>query len=136
MNKQGPRKTRIAIFCEDESTLRLLAKVASKKGYDVVAQPWSKDCVVVASPGGACTRKERCADIFICGRHFGPYKGFDFLQAQVKAGCRLTMENKLVLCSIFDAADARRAEELGVKMMHLSFAVKELSAWLAERENG
>lgn len=114
--------------------MNLIAKVGRKRGYDVIVQEFPEDCVVASQPGCLCAREARCADIVILGRHFGAYRALEFLEEQIKAGCRLEIKNKLVICSTYDEKEEAKAKELGVKIFYLPFSLKDLDDWLAECE--
>lgn len=128
------KKCRLAIFFDDEATKNLLAKAGHRRGYDVIVQDFPKECIVASQPGCPCTKEAQCADIVILGRHFGIYRALEFLDEQIKAGCRLSVKNKLVICSSYDEKEEEKAKALGVKVFYLPFSLKDLDAWLSECE--
>lgn len=132
MTKRTPpdKKYRLAIFFDDPATMNLIAKVGRRRGYEVIAREFPQQCVVATHPGCACTKEARCADIVILGRHFGAYRALEFLEAQKRAGCRLSTRNKLIVCSTYDEQEEARAKQLSVEIFYLPFALKDLEAWL------
>ncbi len=131
---QAP-KYRIAIFIDDEATKKFLVKLSQKRGYEVSSYAYPEECPALDDPKSCiCTKTKSCADILILGRHFSTFKALDFLEAQIKAGCKLTIKNKLVLVSSFEPDDNKRARDIGVKMLHMPVSFNELNAWLDECE--
>jgi hypothetical protein len=127
-------KYKLSIFFEDDSTKNLLLKVAKKRGYEALAFKYPDTCVVTTDPGCMCIKDRRCADMMILGRHFSSLKALDFVECQSKSGCRVPIENKLIISSSYDATEEQRGEALGVKMLQMPFVFKELDDWFDECE--
>jgi len=123
------KKYKVLIFFNDDATKNLLVKMAQKRGYEVSAFPYPNECNAIGSPDCKCTRDKRCADMMVLGRHFLTLRALDLLECQSKAGCHLPVKNKLLIFSTYDEKEEQRGKALGVKMLHMPFAINELNDW-------
>lgn len=128
------QKYRVFIFVDDEASKNLLLKFARNRGYEVSVFSYPEACDAVSGPDCKCAKVNRCADIMVLGRHFSSLKALDLLENQSRAGCRLSIKNKLLIFSTYDEEEAERGKALGVKMLHMPFAFKELNDWFDECE--
>ena len=91
------------IFCDNEAARKLLAKVLAAHDYNVYFCDYPKDCLVLLGKKDCiCTRESRCADIVILWSCMHGLRATDVLKSQLEGGCKLTIKNKIILCSTSD----------------------------------
>lgn len=123
---------RAIIFCDDAAVSKMLKKTLGQRKFEAIIYDHIDVCPVASGTVCVCEKSERCADVVIMGRHVGSASGLVAIQKQTLGRCKLVQENKLLISSIFDEKLDYDAKELGVKVMYLPFAMKDLILWLDE----
>ncbi|MBE0596453.1 MAG: hypothetical protein IH614_04205 [Desulfuromonadales bacterium] len=134
--KPTPIKT--AIICSDPNLRNHLAELARHRGHQVIALPSADLCPIHRRLQDCCSQSAPCCDILIVDFDRLWDQGFDFLQAQMSAGCRASIANKgcITIKPPGRAAEliTARARELGCAVFSKPDSLAELPAWLEECE--
>ena len=79
---------RVLVFDDDESTRKLLWEYFDSRKYEVFTFPHPKSCALSDLQSCACPIHQACADIIISDLNMPFMKGLDFLEQQIRKGCK------------------------------------------------
>lgn len=122
------RSYRVLIF-DDEATIRkLLWEYFDRRKYEVFTFPHPKSCTLCDIQSCSCPTQEACSDIIISDLNMPFMKGLDFLEQQIKKGCKC--EHLALLSGDLTAADSDRAKPFGIKLFKKPVKLSELDDWV------
>jgi len=127
------RKTRVILF-DDDYNIRLSLELALKrKGYEVFIYHDPSLCSLQHSHDCQCKENERCADIVITDIDMPNVSGLDFIEGQVKKGCKI--QNIAIMSGAWSESNIKRAENLGCAVFQKPFTLSDLTEWLYRCED-
>ncbi len=125
------RKKRAVIFDDDIIILNVLKEFFLFKGYEVLTFLEPVDCPIVEDKA-ECPSLKTCADIIMTDYMMPKMNGIELLKTQAGRGCKLSIENKALMSGY--EIEPRTIRELGCAFFKKPLSLRELSAWLTERE--
>ena len=126
------RKTRIILFDDDQNIREFLEIVLKHKGYEVFIYQDPSLCSLQHSHDCQCKENERCADIVITDIDMPNVSGLDFIDAQVRKGCKI--QNIAIMSGAWSELDIKRAKDLGCAVLKKPFTLSDLEEWLYKCE--
>ncbi|MEW6673871.1 MAG: response regulator [Thermodesulfobacteriota bacterium] len=130
MNDKRPY--RVLIFDDDDSIRKLLWGYFDGRKYEVFTFPDPKSCNLCDIQSCDCPTQEACADIIISDLNMPFMKGLDFLELQIKKGCKC--RHLALMSGDLTVADADRAKPLGIKLFKKPFRIREIDEWVKKVE--
>lgn len=127
-------RIRSLLLEDDEGILDALVGILEDRGYEVIAFREPKTCPVYREDGCSCPRDHACADILITDNRMPRMTGLEFIEHQLRNGCKLSVENKAVLSASLTDDERIRAEGLGCRVFVKPALYEDLEAWLENVE--
>jgi len=126
------RSYRVLIF-EDSNVIRkILWEYFDSLNYEVFTFPHPKSCALCDFRSCNCSTHEACADVIIADLNMPFVKGLDFIEQQIKKGCKV---NAYALMSgDLTGVNPERAKKLGIELFQKPFDISELSEWVKKAE--
>lgn len=137
LNRRGEqmkkdRFYRVLIFEDDNRIRKILWEYFDSLNYEVFTFPHPKSCPLCDIHFCNCPTQKACADIIISDFNMPFVKGLDFLEQQIKKGCKV---NAYALMSgDLTGVDLERTKKLGVKLFEKPFKLSKLSDWIKNVE--
>ena len=123
---------RVLIFDDDDQIRTFLWKYFDRKGYEVFTFPHPALCPLYKKEICLCPINQTCSDLILSDLNMPITKGLDFLEKQIKKGCRC---NHLALMSgDLTDEDIERAKSQGIALFKKPFQLSEIEEWLEEVE--
>jgi CheY-like chemotaxis protein len=128
--EDGIMKIRAVVFEDDEFARSMVRRLLDKRGYEVFTFPHPGLCPLSRSDACFCA----CADILISDVEMPVTNGLEFVEQQVKRGCRV--RNIALMSGAWSNANLQYAWRLGCRTFEKPLDVAQLNAWLDECERG
>jgi len=122
------RPYRVLIFDDDDAIRKLLWKYFDSRKYEVFTFPHPKSCALCDLHSCDCPVQEACADVIISDLNMPFMKGLDFLEQQVKKGCKC--KHLALISGDLTVADSDRAKPLGIELFKKPFRISEINEWV------
>ncbi len=126
------RKTRIILFDDDPNIREPLEIGLKHKGYEVFIYQDPSLCSLQHSHDCQCKENERCADIVITDIDMPNVSGLDFIDDQVRKGCKI--ENIAIMSGAWSELDLQRTKDLGCSVFEKPFTLSILIEWIYKCE--
>ncbi len=125
-------KYRVLIF-DDEKTIRqMLWSLFDNRGYEVFTFPNPSSCPISEEKVCPCRDKQTCSDIILSDVNMPIKNGLDFLEEQIKKGCRC--KHIALMSGAFTDESVSKAKSLGIKIFKKPFKITEIINWLDQVE--
>jgi DNA-binding NtrC family response regulator len=121
------RTFRVLIFDDEDNIRKLLWEYFDSRKYEVFTFPHPKSCALCDLQSCNCPTLEACADIIISDLNMPFMKGLDFLELQIKKGCKC--KHLALMSGDLTLADSDRAKPLGIKLFKKPFKIREIDEW-------
>ena len=125
-------KYRALIFDDMKEIRKILWKLFDKRGYEVFTFPHPALCPLSEIEVCPCSSEETCADVILSDLNMPIKKGTNFLEEQIKKGCRC--KHFGLMSGEFSSEDVSKAKSLGIKLFKKPFKLKEVINWLDQIE--
>ena len=125
-------RLRAFVFEDDDQIRSLLWKLLDRRGYEVFTFPDPGVCPLYISHECQCTLGNACADIILSDVNMPDVRGLDFVEAQLKKGCKC--RHIALMSGDWSKADLLRAEGIGCRVFSKPFLIEPISRWLDEVE--
>lgn len=89
-------------------------------------------CPLQHSHDCQCEGKERCADIVITDIDMPNISGLDFIESQVRKGCKI--QHIAIMSGAWSQLSMKRAKDLGCSVFEKPFRLSVLTEWLDKCE--
>ena len=119
---------RAFIFDDQKEVRQILWSFFDSRGYEVFTFPHPASCPLSEEEICPCSHKETCADVILSDLNMPVKKGLDFLEEQIKKGCRC--EHFALISGYFSKEDVTKAKSLGIEIFHKPFTLKQIIDWL------
>ena len=124
---------RVLIFDDDDQIRKFLWKYFDRKGYEVFTFPYPASCPLYEREICQCPTNQFCSDLILSDLNMPMTKGLDFLEEQIKKGCRC---NHLALMSgDLRDEDIKRAKSQGIVLFKKPFQLNKIEEWVKEVES-
>ena len=121
------RRLRALIFDDDASIRQLVEGVLKRRGYEVFSYGNPGLCPLEHAHECRCGRQQLCADIVITDIDMPSVSGLDFLEEQIRKGCKI--RSFAVMSGGWSEKDKKRAQRLGCAVFEKPVALSTLEAW-------
>jgi DNA-binding response OmpR family regulator len=121
------RPYRVLVFEDDDALRKLLWEYFDSRKYEVFTFPNPKSCALCDIHSCNCPVQHACADIIISDLNMPFVKGLDFLEQQIKKGCKVRY--LALMSGYLTEDDSDRAKALGIKLFEKPFRLTELYDW-------
>lgn len=127
-------KFRAIVIDDDASCRSLLETLLKHKGYEVISLEEPMACPLYADPFCTCPHEHACGDFLLTDNRMPRMTGLEFVERQSRGGCKGVVVNKAVLSANWSEEDLATARRLGCRVFAKPYNLREISAWLDERE--
>jgi CheY-like chemotaxis protein len=125
-------RLRVFVF-EDNDTLRsVISSILDTRGYEVFS--YSEPLLCPAYLDRECPHEHPCEDVLITDLNMPHMTGLDFIENQIRHGCKAIAKNRAVLSGDWTQEQRERAERLGCQVFEKPFDFNTLMRWLDECE--
>ena len=125
-------RIRVFVFEDDDIIRSLLWEILDRRGYEVFTFPDPGSCPLHLASGCLCPVEEACGDIIISDLRMPNMSGLEFVQNQMKKGCKL--KNVALISGAWSDTDLQSARRLGCQPFQKPFKIDEINTWLDECE--
>ena len=123
---------RVLIFDDEKVIRQMLWSLFDNRGYEVFTFPNPALCPISEEEVCQCGDEQACSDIILSDVNMPIKTGLDFLEEQIKKGCRC---NHIALMSgAFTDESVSKAKSLGIKIFKKPFKITEIINWLEQIE--
>ena len=123
---------RALIFDDDSAIREILCTFFENRKYEVFAFPNPGICPLSEEHICPCPEKQSCSDIIISDLMMPCMNGLDFVDEQIKKGCKC---NHLALMSgALTEECLTKARSLGLKIFPKPFRLSDVGRWLDQIE--
>jgi CheY-like chemotaxis protein len=120
--EESPR-CRVLVFDDEEPVRKMLMRILSSRGCEVIAYPSARRCTrCIGGPG------ERCADVLLSDVSMPPVNGLDFVESQRSVGCRCAEIG--LMSGSWTRIERERAQALGCRVFPKPLDLGELCGWV------
>jgi CheY-like chemotaxis protein len=123
---------RALIFDDMKEIRKMLWKLFDNRGYEVFTFPHPALCPLSEQEVCPCSSEETCADVILSDGNMPIKKGINFLEEQIKKGCRC--KHFGLMSGEFSEEDVSRAKSLGIKLFKKPFKLAQIINWLDQIE--
>ena len=126
---------RAIIFDDDQQIRDLLEQILALRGYEVRSFADPTFCSFHIEAACQCTLTEACADFIISDMNMMVVRGLDFLENQLKKGCKI--RRMALISGSWTESELKAADRIGCKTFRKPFTLDEINQWLdaCEKEN-
>jgi DNA-binding NtrC family response regulator len=123
---------RVLIFDDQTEIRQILWSLFDSRGYEVFTFPDPGLCPLSEAHKCLCLKDQACSDVIISDVEMPFKSGFDFIEEQIRKGCRC---NHIALMSgTFTKEHFDKAKSLGIKIFKKPFRLSEMKNWLDQIE--
>ena len=127
-------KLRVFVFEDNDALRGIISSILENRGYEVLSYPEPFFCPIYLDRECPCPEDYACGDIFITDNSMPNMTGLEFIESQVRHGCKAIEKNKAVMSGALKDAELEQAKRLGCKTFEKPFRTNELVSWLDECE--
>jgi len=125
-------KIRVVLLDDDENILNILYEFLDFRGYEIYSFETPDICPLQLEPDCRCEDNERCVDVIIADFYMPVINGLEFIENQKINGCKAPYI--AMMSGGWEEEGLLRAKELGCKVIHKPFNLKDIDEWLDEVE--
>ena len=123
---------RALIFDDEEEIRKMLWSLFDNRGYEVFTFPNPALCPLSEEEVCPCVDGQACSDIILSDVNMPIKNGLDFLEEQIKKGCRC--KHIALMSGAFRDDSVSKAKSLGIKIFKKPFKIAEINNWLDQIE--
>ena len=123
-------KLRVFLIEDDQRIRNLVSDVLEERGHKVYAFAEPFRCPILLNEKCPCPDGWQCGDIFITDREMPGMSGLDFIENQLRFGCRGLAANTAVMSGNWTDDELSRARDMGCRTFHKPFDLGEFLAWI------
>lgn len=127
-------KLRAFVFDDSEELRSLISSILETRGYEVLSFSEPTHSPIYLACECQCSRDNPCGDIFITDINMPNMTGLEFIENQLRNGCKAILQNKAVMSGGWTEAELEQAGKLGCQIFNKPFRLEELIRWLDECE--
>ncbi len=119
---------KVFILDDDELIRTTLTYFLKQEGYQVESFSQPDRCPVYFSTNCICQANSHCADIIITDINMPGQGGIDFIENQIRKGCKVT--HIAVMSGDWASQEMKKAKNLGCKTFSKPFSILAMKEWL------
>ena len=123
---------RALIFDDEEEIRKILWRLFDMRRYQVFTFPHPGICPISSEDKCQCSKGEMCADVILSDLNMPIEKGIDFLERQIKKGCKC--KHFALMSGDFSNEDLSIADSLNIIIFKKPFKLKDIIVWLDKIE--
>jgi len=121
------RRMRALIFDDDKKVRHLLKMFLHLKGYEVFTYGIPSLCPLQHSHECRCEKNQACADILIVDIDMPNISGIDFVEDQIRKGCKI--QNIAIMSDTWSMTNMKRARDLGHEIFEKPLTLSAIRKW-------
>ncbi len=122
------RKPRVILFEDDFHIRKIMELMASSNGHELFTYEDPSLCLLQQSHDCQCSEQEVCADIVITDIDMPHVLGLDFIEGQIKKGCKV--KNFAILSGCWNDEYLKRAKSLDCTVFEKPSFLYKISEWI------
>jgi DNA-binding response OmpR family regulator len=119
---------KVLVLDDDDLIRSTLFYFLQQEGYHVEAYAQPDHCPIYLSNQCICQVNEPCADIIITDINMPGTGGIEFIQSQLRKGCKVT--HIAVMSGDWESGQMKIARDLGCKTFLKPFSILAMKKWL------
>ena len=124
-------KIRALVFDDEAGIRAIISYILENRGYEVLSFPDPVLCPVYLNSECPCPREYACADILITDIHMPRVTGLEFIENQMRNGCKAIAQNKAVIQGHGQMTSLSKQRDLAVKYFKSHLELMSLPAgWI------
>ena len=127
-------KLRAVVIDDDKEIRSVISSITELRGFEVLSFSEPLLCPIYLDSACPCPYDYACMDLLITDNRMPNMTGVDFIENQMRNGCKAIAKNKAVISGEFTEADLEQANRLGCQISTKPFRIEELNKWLDECE--
>lgn len=121
-------KIRVLVFEDNDALRSSLKNILEALDYDVRTFSNPGMCSEFYSSEHSCLLDDSCSDIILSDINMPVETGLESIKRRFSNGCKVRF--RALMSADWDEFDLKQAEEIGCKIFHKPFDLKELIKWL------
>jgi DNA-binding response OmpR family regulator len=122
---------RILIIDDEEGVRETLGVFAEMLGYEPILAEDVTSCDAIHSANQSCDKEKACADILLIDQHLGSMTGLEFIEQQMRRGCKAAVNCKAIISGALTDEEFRLAHDLGCYVLQKPVTFEILEGWLS-----
>lgn len=127
-------KVRALVFDDEPGIRSIISSIFEERGYEVLSFAEPLSCPIYLNRECPCPRKYACGDILITDINMPNVTGLEFVENQIRNGCKGIVQNKAVISGAWTDAQLEQAMRLGRHIFRKPLTIGEIDSWLDECE--
>ena len=127
-------KIRAFIIDDDKQMREALTIILKDRGYEVYTFTQAHLCPIYLDKHCQCPQEHACGDILLSDIDMPRMNGIDFIEHQIKNGCKGIRQNKALMSGTWTDEQLNRARKLGCQTFQKPIRLEKLNEWLEECE--
>jgi CheY-like chemotaxis protein len=123
---------RALVFDDEPAIRKILWMLLDSRGYEVFTFPHPGLCPLSQSDNCPCPKDQACSDVILSDVDMPVKNGFEFIEEQIKKGCRCS--HIALMSGSFIKEHFDRADALGITIFSKPFRLSEIEHWLDQIE--
>jgi CheY-like chemotaxis protein len=129
------RKRRAIVYDDEALITNMFRMFFSSMNYEVLTfNDPLVSCPIYTADSDVCSKSAACADIILTDFHMPRMNGLQLLEAQVRNGCKLPIQNKALVSAYLDDVSLKRLKGLGCAHFYKPLDFSRFSSWIADCE--
>ncbi len=127
-------KLRVFLLEDDENLRFLISSSLKHRGYEVLSYSEPLFCHVYLDSECPCPNQYACGDILISDFNMPNMTGLEFIENQIRNGCKADVRNIALMSAAWRDADVKRAKRIGCRIFNKIDVASQIGEWLDECE--
>jgi CheY-like chemotaxis protein len=121
------------IVVDDEEVIRdVLKDFFTALGHEVLTSTEPLTCPIYTGGECPCAPGEVCGDFLITDNRMPRMSGIQFIQNQIRAGCKGITANKAIMSASFTDDELEQVRRLECRVFLKPFSLAEIEKWVNE----
>ncbi len=121
---------RVYVLDDDELIRITLSSFLEQEGYEVSAFAQPDHCPIYYSKTCGCKKGQACADIIITDLNMPGQSGMDFIENQIRRGCKVN--HIAVMSGDWSDPGLNKARHMGLMVFLKPFSILHIRKWLRQ----
>ncbi|NIO04767.1 MAG: hypothetical protein GTN74_09180 [Proteobacteria bacterium] len=127
-------RLRAFVFEDNEALRGTISSILKSRGYEVFSYSEPLACPAYLDRECPCLEDYACGDIFITDNGMPKMTGLEFIENQLRHGCKAIEKNKAVMSGAWTDSEREQGQRLRCRTFEKPFKTNELLSWLDECE--